>query len=204
MKAIPFHTVTLLWVAATLCGCGLNKPYPAKEFYSIDVGTPSAIASNRSDAGLRVANIRIAPPFDGESFQYMTAPNRFEADYYVNFITQPSVILSGELVRYLASAGPYSVTVDAASSAMTTRTLEARVSALYGDYNDMPKAVVTAKFFLLDTESANAKVLFDKEYTQSVSIGEADSAALVEGWARALGQIFERLSQDLAAVEAAP
>lgn len=202
MNAMTFHSATLVCLAATLGGCGLSKPYPAKQLYTIDVPAPEVTALDRSDAVLRVANIRIAAPFDAQAFHYTSSPNQFESDYYMNFITQPGNIITGELVQFLSAAGPYTTTVDGSSSVSTTRTLETLITALYGDYTNNPQAVVTAKFFLLDTQSAEPRVLFEKEYSQSTPMDTQDAASLVAGWSDALRQTFESLSQDLATAEA--
>ena len=189
MRQPLFPVTALAILAAHLCGCGLSKPYPAKQYYSIDVPAPSTSIPDRVQATLRVAPVRIAPPFDAQAFQYNTKPNQFESDYYVNFVTQPGDIITGELTQYLSAAGPYAVVVDGTSSVSTSRMLETRVSTLCGDYTDTPQAVVIAKIFLLDTRTADARVLFEKEYSQSVPLSGQDPASLVSGWADALQQM---------------
>jgi len=195
------RTAAVVATLLTLCvvGCGLRKPYPAKEYYSIDVPPPPGTAQDRREPVLRVSPVRIAPPFDDPTFHYKVADQRFEPDYYVNFYTKPGEIITGELLDWLAGAGPYRNVVDAGSQVAATRTLETRILKLYGDYTAEPRAVVSAKFFLLDTTTADARLLFERTYTQTVDLPGRDPARLVDGWSKALQRVFEDLTRDLGA-----
>ncbi len=189
-------------IMVSASGCGLSKPYPAKAYYALDVPAPQPIPGDRHDLTLRVASTRIADPFDDVMFHYRMDHARFESDYYVNFIANPSELITGELIESLSASGPYRTVIDNANPAASTRTLECRISALHGDFTGDPRAVVTARFFLLDTIDVDVVVLFNQQYTSSVQLDGNDSASLVRGWNEALHQIFAGLAPDLAAAEA--
>jgi len=146
-----------------------------------------------------VAQVRIASPFDERAFHYQKASQRFEADYYVNFITDPANIITGTLIDWLSREGSFATVVDGSSPVQTSRTLEGRISALYGDYRQprAPKAVVRAKFFLLDESGADARVLFSREYEQVEPMSKMAPDALIDAWGAALDRIYDALVRDV-------
>ena len=186
-------------------GCSLSKPYPAKQLYAIDVGEAKAATGSALGATLRILRVRVAEPFSDREFQYLIAPNQFQQDYYANFVADPDRLLTSEIVEWMSSAGLYTTVVDASSSVRADRALQCVVSQLYGDMSDAgsPKAVLSARFFLLDETDIDAKVLFSKDYQQTEPTGESGADSLTQAWGSALKKVLEQLTADLRAANLA-
>jgi uncharacterized lipoprotein YmbA len=191
-----------LGVAAASCGT-LSKPYPEKSFFAIDAGpTPAATPASR-EGSLRVRRLRVAKPYDGLTFVYKTGGSEFRTDYYNGFIAAPEALLTSETIRWLSTAGPFVSVVDGASSAPNRYVLEGNVTTFCGDMTDpkAPKAVLEARFFLLDESGAEASVKFQKAYAAGVPTAGGKPADLADAWGKAMRQILTALAADLAKAE---
>ena len=183
--------------------CGLSKPYPAKQLYAIDVGTPQPVTAPLPGMTLRVLRARVSDPFSSREFQYLIAPNQFQQDYYANFVADPDRLLTSEIIEWMSAAGLYATVVDASSPVKADRSLQCVVTQLYGDMSDpavSARAVVEARFFLLDETDVDAKVLFSKDYRQAEPVTGTGADKLTQAWGRAMRKILEQLTTDLRAV----
>jgi len=79
------------------------------------------------------------------------------------------------------------------------RWLAAWAPHLPGDYRDprTPKAVVKAKFFLLDESGVDARVVFSREYEQVQPMSKTAPTALIDAWGAALDRIYDALVRDV-------
>ncbi len=196
----------LLAIAMGPGACGLSKPYPPKQLYAIDVGAPTPVAALTSGTTLRVLPVSVSDPFSSREFQYQIAPNQFQQDYYANFVTDPDRLLTADLIAWMSASGLYANVVDASSSVKTDQALQCVVSQLYGDMSDAavsPRAVVQARFFLLDESDVEAKVLFNREYRQAEPVSGNGTDKLTQAWGRAMRKILEQVTTDLRAAQTA-
>ena len=152
-------------------------------------------------AVLQVRRLHIASPYDGQEFVYRTRSNEFRSDYYNGFIAAPDHLLTAGLIAWISRAGvgPFASVVDTESGIPARYVLEGNVTSLYGDYADKaaPKAVMSLKIFLFDDGDANARVIFQKEYSAAAPIEPGSAESLVNGWGKAFRQILERITADL-------
>jgi ABC-type uncharacterized transport system auxiliary subunit len=202
----PVRTAVLLALMA-VCSCkALERPFPDKHLYAIDTGATEP-SMGRTSAGpvLRVRPIAIASPFDDASFMYKVGESRFESDYYNNFVTAPSKLLTGELIRRADVAGQFSSVISGANIASSTLALEGNVTALYGDYTDRssPAAVIDARFFLIRDDPAAVNILFEKSYSVREPFADDTPEALVAAWGRAYARMIDELISDLSKVTVA-
>lgn len=208
MNKIPATLLGCGLVLATSMGpaaCSLSKPYPAKQLYAIDCGEPQRAAASSPGTALRVLRVRVAAPFSSREFQYLIAPNQFQQDYYANFVADPDQLLTTELIEWMSATGLYPTVVDASSSVKAEQSLQCVVSELYGDMSNAgsPRAVIAARFFLLDETDVDAKVLFNRDYRQSEPIDGTGADKLTQAWGRAMKKTLEQLTADLRAGPAA-
>jgi uncharacterized lipoprotein YmbA len=189
---------------ALMSGCGLETPYPDKEYFAIDpgpsTGRPAMTKAAEANNGmvLQVQRLRVASPFDGSTFVYKTGPAQYRSDYYNGFITPTPIMLTGKLIEWLSSTGLYSSVVDTSNSADHHYVLEGNVTELCGDYTEaVPKAVIAAKFFLLDDSSGETDIVFEKAYRQAAALTANTPAALAAAWGQAYRVILEELAADL-------
>lgn len=189
-----------LVVAAGIAGCAsLSQPYPAKESFGLT--TPEvAPAARRHEGVLRVERVRVAAPYDNRSFIYRLSDNRYETDYYSEFVADPGRLLTGELVRSIAEARVFTTVVEPGGSADAKLRLETSVAELYGDYRDpaAPRAVIRARFLLLEERLESTAVLGEWSLEEKEALTAGGPAALAEAWSRAWGKMVNDLAAELA------
>lgn len=196
--------IVLLALAA---GCGsLKTPYPAKELFAITVPTSMSGVSGApgQPAGtLRVEGVRIAPPFDQRVLAYRVGGERFEFDYYREFVADPSALLTGETVRYLAGSGRFGTVLDPGSTAQASFWLETSVEAFYGDFRDAanPTAVVRARFFLISVTQGASTIVGDWTAESTVPLASPAPEALPAALGRAYGDVLARFVEASRGVE---
>lgn len=192
--------IALACIALALAsGCSLSRPAPAKAYFAIDAGDPPPADAPARAGALRVARVKVPPPFDKETFHYRVGPNQYRADYYVNFIAPPGRLITGELIRWLSASNQFDTVIDASSPVGSDVTLQCVITGLYADYTDRaaPAAVVDATIFLLDESGVDARVLLSTDYHESEPMAEQGSAELARAWGVALGRMFQAMSADL-------
>ena len=200
MKPTPiFCRLLPVLVALVLGGCGLSQPYPAKQYFALSTGEPDSGTRQRAGQVLRVEPVRVARPFASAEFKYLVGPDKFERDYYVNFIASPGDLVTALVIEWMAETGSFEAVVGGASTLGSDLVLRCQVTRLYGDFSgaSSPAAVVSMRAFLIDNSTVEGRVLLTKEYRQDISIGGSTPDALVGGWGEALREILARLSSDI-------
>ena len=198
----PFSLLWLVAVALILApGCSFKKAYPAKLTFALEAVRGETAARASSVVVLRVRPFTAVAPFDERVFRYRVGELRFESDFYSEFLFSPRALLSDQTRLWLQRAGLFRATLESASRAESTHSLEGNVTALYADHRDAaaPKAVMEIRFFLLKDLSASPEIVLDKTYRQEVPLTNRQPATLAAGWSKGLAQILTALEQDLAA-----
>jgi len=195
----PGALALLLLCMPLAAGCSLSKPYPDKSLHAIEVGQPPAPTGSPSLAAVRIDRIRVAEPYNNTTFVYKVGDSKYTMDYYNGFVAEPGRLLTGELAEWLTNSNVFSSVVTGDSAADSQLLLQANVTELYGDFSstDQPKAVIEARFFLLDVSGGRSRIIFDKNYQETEPITGKDSDALVKGWETASRRMFTSLVTDL-------
>ncbi len=186
---------------ALLPGCAaLNRPYPAKRSFALEIPNRPERASQPASATMRVRQFRVAPPYHQAQFVYRLGDTEFKRDYYDEFIASPAELLTDQTTAWLCDSGTFRTTCAGSSAADHDLVLEAVVTSLYGDYTkrSAPEAVLAIHFFVLAEQSARTAVVFDRTYAEHVALGGDGPDKLVRGWSEGLQRILTSLEADLA------
>ena len=204
-NALPLLCSVLLCLAPAGCK-GISQPFPEKEFFGIDAGASPTPFKQMTDSGLRVRRLRIASPYDGRAFVYKVGESRYTTDYYNGFVTSPDHLLTGELTRWLTEAKLFAAVVGATGEADHRYVLDGSVSELYGDFTDAnsPKAVIKARFFLLDDSQAQTRVVFQKTYRNTAPLGGSEPEAMAAGLGKAFREALTELTADISKTQLVP
>ncbi|TVQ32172.1 MAG: hypothetical protein EA376_06755 [Phycisphaeraceae bacterium] len=186
--------ITLGAIALLLCGCSLNRPYQEKERFGLNLGDVQRASTTHAGA-LAVERVRIAAPFSGHQFVYRTGDERYRVDYFNEFVTPPEALLSGALERALADARIHETIVGPGSRVEQIRRLETSVTYLAGDVSVQgePRAVVRARFLLIDESGAAPAVVGDWVFQASEPMPSATPEELAAAFGRAFTDIANRL-----------
>jgi hypothetical protein len=163
---------------------------------------PASDFTNRL-AGSRVLGLRkldIAAPFEGRSLVYRTGEFAYARDPYAEFLESPAEELMDPVREWLRRQRNFKEVVENGSAIIPDSLVEIHISRLFGDFRQSahPLAILTMQFTFLDApKGVPGKVIFQREYSRSISLGAASAAGLMKGWDQALGEIIAQVALDL-------
>jgi cholesterol transport system auxiliary component len=191
--------VTLLLVTFSAGCVSLERSYPDKRYFVIEIHDTAKAAATQSDRALLISNLHISPRYAGTAFVYRTSDTAYESDFYNQFLSAPGTMISEEIRKGLATGSGFKYVIGPASELTANYVLEGSVNALYGDFRDLnkPGAVLEIEFFLRNEDPAKPGVALHKRYEKSVPIGQRSPEGLTQGWDQALEAIVADLVTDL-------
>ena len=190
--------VVLLFVIG-IPGCvTLERSYPDKRYFVIEIRDPAKSSATQSGQVLLVSTLHVSPRYSGTGFVYRTSETGFETDFYNQFLSSPATMISEEVRKGLASAAEFKYIIGPSSQLLPNYNLEGSVNALYGDFRNLqsPAAVLEIEFFLRNEDPAKAGVVLHKRYLKTVPIDQRSPDALTRGWNEALEAIVATLVAD--------
>jgi ABC-type uncharacterized transport system auxiliary subunit len=206
MKQYRIVSLAGIWLSALLAGgcADLKVPYPAKSYFMVDPGNPNAAGGVEPQdpaltGTLKVRQIRVAAPFNGDAFVYKVGPNQYIADYYDAFLMPTDRMLTMQLCGWLTQSGLFTHVVDAESTIRGGYTLEGSASCFMIDVTDphAHRAVVDGQFFLLRSSETGPEIIFSKSYTISTAVKSSGRSAEVDAWSEACRSMFVDLTADI-------
>lgn len=188
--------VLLLCIAAS---CSLKQPYAEKHTFALEVTRTSAARTQSLPVQVQVHLASVTPPFDSQSFTYRTGDLAYKSDFYNGFITPPNALLTAQLQSWISTSKLFHSVQPATSTLPATHTLETQVLKLHGDFRtpSAPKAILEARFQLLDQRRTTPSLAFDKSYREEIPFTDPQPDALARAWSQALEKIFTALETDL-------
>lgn len=188
----------LIVAAAALAsgGCSFSRPAAERQSYLLSVPAGASASPAGKTHVLRVNRFVVAQPFDGKGLVYRSSANRYDADFYHQFLAFPATMLTENTSAWLAGRGLFAAVVPMGSALTSSHVLEASVPALYGDFRAEAAAVLTMRFLLARDDSTGA-LLYDRLLERRVPLAARTPEALVQGMDAALAQILVELETDL-------
>ena len=195
-------TATLLATMGSGC-VSLERSYPEKRYYVLEVRMPETASGAVRDEILQVSSLRISPRYQDRSFVYRISDAGFEADFYNQFIAPPAGLISEEIRKGLINTQLFKYVISASNSQAPSYVLEGAVNGIYGDFRNLntPAAVIDLEFFLTSDLPAKPGILMQKRYVRAVPVSSRSPEALVKSWDRALEEILTALTADLSSVK---
>jgi len=184
----------------TIVGCsGLNKNYPQRNYYVLNVPNKDQNLPSNSGAVLEVRRFQISPSFADSGFVYRRGDLSYESDFYNQFFRPPSLLITEETRTWLSESGLFKYVVDPTSGVGADYILAGNINEMYGDYRtpNAPKAVMGIQFLLMDETSSNSQIIFTKDYHSEETLSDNSPKALAKGWSGVLEQILRDLAGDL-------
>jgi ABC-type uncharacterized transport system auxiliary subunit len=179
-------------------GCvSLERSYPDKRYFVIQIEDPKS-ANAEGGPILAVADLHISPRYADKSFIYRRSETEYESDFYNQFLSPPSTMISEETRKALAASSAFKFVVGPSSPLTANLVLEGSINALYGDLRNLnaPAAVLEIEFFLHNEDTTKAGIVLQKRYTKSIALKERSPEALVRGWSQALEAIVAMFVAD--------
>jgi cholesterol transport system auxiliary component len=196
LRSAPFLLCVLF------SGCvNLERSYPDKHYFALEANRAGKPSDQTGNGILEVADLRISPRYEGQSFVYRISEASYEADFYNQFLIAPAALITEEVRQGLTHARIFAYVINSSSQLQPTHRLEGMVNALYGDFRNMgaSRAVLEIEFFLSRQIPAGTEIVMNKRYAKSVPLSGRSPDALVQGWNGALEAILASLVADLKA-----
>ena len=181
-------------------GCvSLERSYPDKRYFVIEIRGDGKTATSDGDRVLLISNLHISPRFGDTSFVYRTSDTAYESDFYNQFLSSPATMIGEELRKRLAASPVFKFVIGPSSQLTANYVLEGSVNALYGDFRKLnaPAAVLELEFFLRSDDPTKPGIVLHKTYMKSVPLSQRSPEALVTGWDQALEAVVTMLLADL-------
>jgi cholesterol transport system auxiliary component len=183
-------------------GCvNLERSYPDKHYFALEANRFAKPSAQTGDGILEVAELRVSPRYDGQSFVYRISEASYETDFYNQFLIAPAALITEEVRQGLTQERIFAYVINSSSQLQPTHRLEGTVNALYGDFRNVEasRAVLEIEFFLSRPNPAGSEIVMNKRYSQSVALSGRSPEALVRGWNQALDAVLGALVADLKA-----
>ncbi len=186
-------------LAITIGGCSFSRPSPVKETYLVSPKLPAALAAPTQKASLRIGSLRIASTFRDRNFVSRESDLRFENDYYHEFLTPPSAMLSEALSQALTRANVFAHTAAPDLPVQADYVLDGFVSELYADNRVRGPCVATfaVAFYLSRADIGSGVPFWSKEYRSETRCRDDSADAYVAALSTGLSDVFAKLAQDL-------
>ncbi|MDR2725625.1 MAG: PqiC family protein [Candidatus Adiutrix sp.] len=192
----------IVFLALSLMLSCLGQPHPVKNRFLLAVSEeapPAAAVNAAGRSTLLLGAVTAAPACDGRALVYRLGPDRYESDFYNEFLAPPTRLLAEVLADRLTRASQRLRVAVGPGLAVADFGLEAHIQELYGDFSQTPpRAVLTLRFTLNDLRPAAAKVISDRLYPCRRPWPEGTGAAgLVAAYGLCLNDILESLARDI-------
>jgi cholesterol transport system auxiliary component len=195
--AVALWTLGLVLCASTVTGCAGNAS--ETEYFILDATNEHEPAVAHDEITLRVQRFTVDTEFASKNLVYRLAEFKYQIDPYRQFLIPPGTMIAEQTRQWLSASGLFHVVLPANSRIEPTDTLEASVTALYGDFRDAaaPVAVMEIRFFLVPRSSGLETVAFSRTYRATNRILVRTPEALMEAYNKDLREILTRLQEDL-------
>jgi hypothetical protein len=177
------------------CSLGLDRDPPETARYLIEARRDGP-AGDPAELRLEVRNFHAQSPFAATRFVYRTGEERYETDFYREFLVAPERMLADQTRGWLAAAGLARVVLGPGARTAPTHALEADLVGLYADYRrpEAAEAVVELRVFVTRIPD---EVLAQHVYREVEALDGADPDRFAAAAGRAVARILARLEADL-------
>ena len=196
--------ICLLFLSLLLAGCfsfggGESDDYDTQpRLYIVEADRGNVAPQFADDRVLLVKPIRVAPYFREPTIMFRVGDNQFEPQPPHELLTNPQVMFTAQMERWLAKSGLFSKVVTDESQPHDL-VLETALTKLYGDARSAypPIAVIEMQFFLSPAGvDAQSKMLFQTGFRVDADIDETRPSEVVTGWKNGLEEILATLEID--------
>ncbi|MCD4688379.1 MAG: ABC-type transport auxiliary lipoprotein family protein [Desulfuromonadaceae bacterium] len=182
-----------------LTGClRLEKPYPQKSAYRLEAIPATTTQQPLSNRVLQIGKFDSAPAYRSKGFIYRTGEQTWQSDYYHEFFTPPTAMLTEQCRRWLQQTGLFGQ-INQGGYPLASDLLQGRIVALHGDYRPgrAPMAVLELQLTLINESRTPAHTDLNRLYRRSLPLVDREPATLVKAWNEALADILREFEAQL-------
>ena len=191
----------VFFLALCLAAC-LGQAHPVKNRFTLALpeAVPGAAVNAAGRRTLLLGAVTSAPAYDGRAFLYRLGPDRYESDFYNEFLAPPTRLLAEAAADRLTRASRLFRVTTVPGLVTADYGLEIHIQDIYGDFrpDEPPRAVLNLRFILSNLKSAAPRVALDRLYPCARSLpARGGAAGLVAAYGLCLDDILEEVARDL-------
>ncbi len=183
-----------------LPGCvRLQKSFPEIKTYALDARAGKHAVYTGKAISVRLNPFSAVPQFAERSLTYRTDETRYESDFYNQLMTAPAAMIKDQTQGWLKESPAIEFVLPAEVVTNPYYLIDGKVLEFYGDYrmSGEPKAVLKIEWTVSKSDPEGIEVLFQRVYSEAISISGTSPRSLVEGWNRALVKVLSEFEGDL-------
>ncbi len=186
-----------LLVAASLAAACASGPAPKDHFYRLEVAAPAALPAPRLAGTLAVNRFRADALTNERQILYRENDTTTEVGRlaYQRWVDSPTIMVQGQLARYLRDAGVAKRVVTPAVRVRPDFLISGRIARLEWVLGASPQVVVELQLAI--TRPNDGKLLVHRTYSGVAPVDGSSAGKAVEAFDRALGEIFARFLADI-------
>nr|NJM01212.1 hypothetical protein [Desulfobacula sp.] len=196
---------SLLILTALFHGCsGLQKEPVTKQYFDLAPQLPASIKDSLClGKTLMVKAFSINSAFDSHSFVYKVGENEYATDYYTEFISYPSKLITEKISGALFGS-PYFRPVPGDDKKEVAFRLSGAILQLAGDYKDKghPRAALELMMVLEKKSGPVFTPVLSRTYAVDEPIPDRNPSSLVSGWNTGLSKILMQFLTEFQALPA--
>ena len=193
------YLFTLIFLLS-IVGCSIKQEPIEVTHWRLMPQRSGVAKSNAIQYWLTQGTISVTSPFDTKSFVYRLDEQKFEKDFYNDYVTMPSEMLAAATRQWMNDSGIFQFTVGNANSLMPLYLLQGTVDEMYTDFRSgqTPSVVLTVEYYLSRTDGLKKNnVLFRKKYLQKEPISDNSAKTIAKSQQIALSKVLVELEKDL-------
>ena len=197
---MKFKRLILIFLGLLFSACAIKQPPIEIDHWRVVPERTGPPRTNQLKYWLTQGTISVTSPFDTKSLVYRLDEQKYEKDFYNEYITMPSEMLATATRQWLNAAGIFEFTVNNGNTLLPLYLLQGSVDEMYTDFrkDQTPAVVFTIEYYLSITDGVKKNnVIFRKKYTMRENIRDNTAKSIVKAQQIVMGKTFTQLENDL-------
>jgi hypothetical protein len=193
-----------LFILSMLVGlfsaCAIKQPPIEIDHWRVLPERSGPPRTNQLKYWITQGTISVTSPYDMKSFVYRLDEQKYEKDFYNEYITMPSEMLASATRQWLNAAGVFEFAVNNGNTLMPLYLLQGVVDEMYTDFrkDQTPAVVFTIEYYLSTTDGIKKNnVIFRKKYTLRENISDNTAKSIVKAQQTVITKAFTQFEDDL-------
>jgi hypothetical protein len=190
----------LAMLVALFPACAIKQPPIEIEHWRVLPERSGPPRTNQLKYWITQGTISVTSPFDTKSFVYRLDEQKYEKDFYNEYITIPSEMIASATRQWLNAAGIFEFAVNNGNTLMPLYLLQGAVDEMYTDFrkDQTPAVVFTIEYYLSTTDGKKKNnVIFRKKYTLRENISDNTAKSIVKAQQTVITKAFIQFEDDL-------
>ncbi len=199
MKKLYAYSMCVM-LSIGIAGCvNLEQEHPDIAWYALDSGKAETTTMKEDGVIMQVNAFSAALLFSGKPLMFKIDSNRYQHDYYNQFMLFPNQMITEEVEQWFASSFGVDRVISAESIVDAPIVITGQITELYSDIQDKKKgtAVIALECLVLDAREVTPRIMSKKIYREEIALPDLSIANVIDGWNKGLRKILIAFDKDV-------